>query len=251
MIDINWVGRNLFLLGNFVFIGIVLVMVYRGRISSRTAFFNILIALCLMVFSHLVWSQLLASDFVLSTYRSFMKANPIQWPVGIYLGVLCFLLADFVFFLSHYLQHRFLWPIHAIHHSPTDVDYSVHFRQSCWNRGISLILIFALCCLLRLNIWVVLFYNGVVNLYQFFMHAREQKWPTFLRLLLVIPQDHRIHHRLGETHKNFGGVLNIWDRLFRTLEYSNPNQKVEYGILEKHNFHQPWSWFYSKIEKRD
>jgi len=51
-----------------------------------------------------------------------------------------------------------------------------------------------------------------------FTHANLRWNAGALGWLLVTPQSHRIHHSTEERHweKNFGAVLSIWDRVFRT-----------------------------------
>jgi sterol desaturase/sphingolipid hydroxylase (fatty acid hydroxylase superfamily) len=59
-----------------------------------------------------------------------------------------------------------------------------------------------------------------------------------LSYIIVTPNLHRFHHhyQLPYTDSNYGNILSIWDRLFGTLRYDDPNT-IQYGldILEGSN----------------
>ena len=61
----------------------------------------------------------------------------------------------------------------------------------------------------------------------------------WLELILNTPSHHRVHHGKDEKYidRNFGGILIIWDRLFKTFQ--KEEEPPKYGItkpLNSHNF---------------
>ena len=54
---------------------------------------------------------------------------------------------------------------------------------------------------------------------------------------ILTPSHHRVHHSRNHIYldKNFGNLLNIWDKLFQTYQKELQEVKPEYGITRKVN----------------
>ena len=67
-------------------------------------------------------------------------------------------------------------------------------------------------------------------LYQFFLHTEAIGTMGPLEKVIDTPSSHRVHHGSNPLYidKNFGGVLIVWDRLFKT--YQPETEKVNYGL---------------------
>ncbi|MEM6831332.1 MAG: sterol desaturase family protein, partial [Bacteroidota bacterium] len=52
-----------------------------------------------------------------------------------------------------------------------------------------------------------------------------------LSYVIITPLTHKFHHHFERpwTDTNFGNVLSIWDRLFGTFVYGDPD-KIKYGV---------------------
>ncbi|HXJ35303.1 MAG TPA: sterol desaturase family protein [Candidatus Eisenbacteria bacterium] len=149
-------------------------------------------------------------------------AIPFWWQVPI-----VFVLADFLSYWQHRLFHRrALWPIHAVHHSSTQLDWLSSGRFHPLNEiGAQLIYVPPiLACGFHPYTFLVL--APFTTWYVVFLHA-NLGW-TFgpLRYVVTSPAFHRWHHTAAEEgrDKNFAGILAIWDVLFGT--YYLPRGRV-------------------------
>ena len=77
----------------------------------------------------LIQGSVLFLYFNLYEFRLFNFAN--QIPI-FFLWITTFIAIDFVFYWYHRLSHRvrILWAIHMNHHSSTEMNFSVSFRQA-------------------------------------------------------------------------------------------------------------------------
>ncbi len=128
--------------------------------------------------------------------------------------------ADFFLWLSHFLRHKIppLWRFHQVHHSQTQIspltDKRFHFIEPLMFVAIALIP----AALLGLNFGSTQLLVLALVYATGFTHANLRWNAGALGWLFVTPQSHRVHHSTEERHweRNFGAVLSIWDRMFRT-----------------------------------
>jgi sterol desaturase/sphingolipid hydroxylase (fatty acid hydroxylase superfamily) len=137
--------------------------------------------------------------------------------------VLTFFIVDLIRYAQHYLYHSIpvLWRLHQVHHSDADYDLTTSLRfhpgEAILTQGSYL----AAIALLAPPPVAVLFGEMVLVFQTFFGHANAvipARFDALLRLLLVTPDMHRIHHseEFQEQQSNYGGILSWWDRLFGT-----------------------------------
>lgn len=138
-------------------------------------------------------------------------------------GVLTFLALDLAVWFQHLVSHKVpvFWRIHRVHHADSDVDATTALRF----HPIEILLSFLWKGLVIVALggpWeAVLIFEIVLNASAVFGHA-NMKIPAgldrALRLLVVTPDMHRIHHSVlrHETDSNYGFYLSVWDRLFGT-----------------------------------
>jgi len=138
-----------------------------------------------------------------------------------------FLLALFLLDLAIYLQHRLfhyvpvLWRLHRMHHSDLDVDVTTGARFHPVEILLSLCIKFLVVNTLGAPPLAVLLFEIALNGTSMFNHSNVRVPPVIervLRLLVVTPDMHRVHHSVvrRETDSNFGFNFPWWDRLFRT-----------------------------------
>ena len=142
---------------------------------------------------------------------------------GIARTILSVVLLDYGLYLWHVLTHKvqFLWRFHLIHHIDLDMDASTamrfHFGEmllsvpwrvaQVWVVGASP---------LALSIWQTLLLVSIL------FHHSNVKLPLpaerWLRLLIVTPRLHAIHHRPEQSclDSNWSSGLACWDFLHRT-----------------------------------
>jgi sterol desaturase/sphingolipid hydroxylase (fatty acid hydroxylase superfamily) len=132
---------------------------------------------------------------------------------------------DFTIYLQHLLFHNtpILWPFHLVHHVDLDLDVTSGVRfhpvESVISMGIKLIAVL----LLGAPPFSVLVFEILLNSTALFNHSNIYIPPAFdriIRLLIVTPDMHRVHHSviLKETNSNFGFTLSWWDRIIGTYQ---------------------------------
>jgi sterol desaturase/sphingolipid hydroxylase (fatty acid hydroxylase superfamily) len=77
-------------------------------------------------------------------------------------------------------------------------------------------------------------------IYQFFLHTeRINNLPRPVEFFFNTPSHHRVHHGSNPQYldRNYGGILIIWDRLFRTFEPEG--ERVVYGLTKNLTSYHP------------
>lgn len=137
--------------------------------------------------------------------------------------VAALLLLDLAIYLQHRAAHYFtwFWRIHRVHHADPRFDATTGIRFHPLEIIISTVYKMLLVVLLGPTAVAVLVFEIVLNGTSLFSHtnlALPRRLDAVLRLLIVTPDVHRVHHShlSRETNSNFGFNLTLWDRLFRT-----------------------------------
>lgn len=132
-------------------------------------------------------------------------------------------LLDLVIYAQHVGFHAvpLLWRIHRMHHSDPEIDVTTALRFHPAEIILSLLLKFAAIIMIGASPLAVLIFEIVLNATAMFNHSNIAlpAWlDRSLRLVVVTPDMHRIHHSAirRETDSNFGFNLPWWDRLFGT-----------------------------------
>ncbi|VVT32745.1 sterol desaturase family protein [Rhizobium sp. EC-SD404] len=148
--------------------------------------------------------------------------NVLDIPVWL-AGLVAFIVLDFAIWLEHWASHRFplLWRIHRMHHADNGFDFTTALRFHPLEIVLSMVWKAAIVILLGAPALAVLIFEIVLNGASMFNHAnlRLPKWlDAPLRLVVVTPDMHRVHHStdMRETNSNYGFNFPFWDRLFGT-----------------------------------
>jgi sterol desaturase/sphingolipid hydroxylase (fatty acid hydroxylase superfamily) len=113
------------------------------------------------------------------------------------------------------------WRVHRVHHSDPMLDISTTVRFHPLEFIIQLVPNVIVIAALGLPAWALMVYELLDAAMNVFIHANV-RLPSVvdrrLRLLLVTPDLHRVHHSadLLETNSNYGVTISAWDRLFHT-----------------------------------
>ncbi|MHC8599169.1 sterol desaturase family protein [Arenicellales bacterium IMCC55707] len=137
--------------------------------------------------------------------------------------VISIVVMDFVIYFQHILMHAIpvLWRLHRVHHADLDYDFTTGVRFHPLEIIVSMLIKFAAILMLGPPVIAVLIFEVILNAMSMFNHGNV-KLPAFLdrtlRLLIVTPDMHRIHHSVeeDESNRNFGFNLSLWDRFFGT-----------------------------------
>lgn len=130
---------------------------------------------------------------------------------------------DLAIYLQHVLFHAvpLLWRLHMVHHADLDFDVTTGLRfhtiEILLSMGIKMMAV----------VWIgapalaVLIFEVLLNATSMFSHGNVRlplALDRLLRLVLVTPDMHRVHHSIlpRETNSNFGFNLPWWDFLFGT-----------------------------------
>jgi sterol desaturase/sphingolipid hydroxylase (fatty acid hydroxylase superfamily) len=156
-------------------------------------------------------------------------------------GILAIVVLDFAVWLEHVVSHKWplLWRIHRVHHADPGFDLTTALRFHPIEIILSMFWKALVIVALGAPAWAVLIFEIVLNGAAMFNHANLSLPPRFerwVRLLIVTPDMHRIHHSTDrrETDSNYGFNLSIWDRLFRTYtpEPARGQDGIEIGLSE-------------------
>jgi sterol desaturase/sphingolipid hydroxylase (fatty acid hydroxylase superfamily) len=147
---------------------------------------------------------------------------PVPYPWAIVLSVLAL---DVAIYLQHLMFHAvpLLWRVHRVHHADLDFDVTTGARFHPIEIVLSMLIKFAVILVLGPPALAVLLFEILLNASSMFNHGNV-RLPVgidrVLRLLVVTPDMHRVHHSVNprETNSNFGFNVPWWDRLFGTYK---------------------------------
>lgn len=133
------------------------------------------------------------------------------------------LILDLVVYLQHLLFHAAptLWRIHMVHHADLDIDVTTGLRFHPFEIILSMFIKMAAVAALGPPVLAILIFEIVLNGTSMFNHGNIRLPPkvdAILRLLVVTPDMHRVHHSvvIRETNSNFGFNFPWWDHIFGT-----------------------------------
>jgi sterol desaturase/sphingolipid hydroxylase (fatty acid hydroxylase superfamily) len=137
--------------------------------------------------------------------------------------LLTVIILDFVIYVQHVVFHAvpLLWRLHMVHHADLDFDVTTGVRFHTIEIVLSLGIKAVAVLLLGPPAVAVLIFEALLNATSMFSHGNVRlpaPLDRVLRLLLVTPEMHRVHHSAiaAETNSNFGFNVPWWDYLFGT-----------------------------------
>lgn len=141
-------------------------------------------------------------------------------PLAILLAVV---LLDLAIYLQHVMFHAVpaLWRLHRMHHADLDFDVTTGLRFHPVEILLSMVIKLMVVVALGAPAVAVLIFEVLLNAIAMFNHANlrlPERLDRLLRVVLVTPDMHRVHHSVvpRETNSNFGFNLAVWDRIFGT-----------------------------------
>ncbi|HSS63287.1 MAG TPA: sterol desaturase family protein [Gammaproteobacteria bacterium] len=146
----------------------------------------------------------------------------LQWPhwITVVIGVV---LLDLAIYLQHVMFHAVpaFWRLHRMHHADLDIDVTTGVRFHPIEIVLSMLIKLGVILMLGPPAASVLIFEVLLNATSMFNHSNAYIPPPIdrvLRLFVVTPDMHRVHHSVEdyETNSNFGFNLPWWDRLFGT-----------------------------------
>jgi sterol desaturase/sphingolipid hydroxylase (fatty acid hydroxylase superfamily) len=137
--------------------------------------------------------------------------------------VVSLLVLDGAIYIQHVMFHAVpgLWRLHRVHHADLGFDVTTGLRfhpiEILLSMGFKIVVLAALGAPAA----AVLVFEVVLNATAMFNHGNvrvPRGLDAVLRLVVVTPDMHRVHHSIvpAETNSNFGFNIPWWDRLFGT-----------------------------------
>ena len=218
---------------NTIIIGFALLAIVYDFLNKKNRGYkevraNILIGIGNIVLNATIFTFI----FVLTLY---FAENFAFWniPMNAYSWVVVLLVADFSYYWMHRIEHkvRFLWALHSVHHSSQEFDLTTSLRLA-WFEGFIEWIFFVPMILIGFDLVQVIVAISVVIAYQTWIHTEHIGKLGLFDQLFNTPSVHRVHHGSNPKYidKNFGGILMIWDKIFKT--YQAEEEKVIYGLMQ-------------------
>ena len=213
------------------FFGILVVMFLWELIAPRRPlttskiirwFSNLGLVLIDSIVVRLFFPTALAGIALLVQQRGWGLSNQFELPTLLKI-IFSMLVLDFVIYLQHIVFHSvpLFWRLHMVHHTDMDIDVTTGVRfhpiEIILSMGIKMIVV----VLIGAPAVAVLIFEIILNGTSMFNHGNvhySQNIDSILRLLVVTPEMHRVHHSTirWETNSNLGFNFPWWDRLFGT-----------------------------------
>ncbi|MBR9652721.1 sterol desaturase family protein [Thalassovita aquimarina] len=149
------------------------------------------------------------------------------------------LLLDLAIYLQHVMFHAVpgLWRLHRMHHADLDFDATTGLRFHPVEILASMAIKLAVVGALGAPAVSVLLFEVILNATSIFNHSNiglPAGVDRALRLFLVTPDMHRVHHSVDprETNSNYGFSVPWWDRLLGTYvaQPAKGHEGMEIGI---------------------
>jgi sterol desaturase/sphingolipid hydroxylase (fatty acid hydroxylase superfamily) len=148
--------------------------------------------------------------------------NALAWPTWLEVAISVVVL-DLAIWFQHLVSHKvaLLWRLHQMHHADRDIDVTTAIRFHPIEIGLSML--WKIVCVMALGASVVsvVLFEIILNACALFSHANIHlplALDRALRLIIVTPDMHRVHHSVihAEHDSNYGFNFSIWDRIFGT-----------------------------------
>lgn len=133
------------------------------------------------------------------------------------------LIMEFTTYWIHRANHQLpiLWRIHAVHHTDTEVDVTTSYRHHPFEEMINALILTQIVFILGAPVIVIAMYNLIQTAISLLSHSNivvPKKLDSVLRLFVITPDFHRMHH-VNEKHytnSNYSAILPWFDYLFKT-----------------------------------
>jgi sterol desaturase/sphingolipid hydroxylase (fatty acid hydroxylase superfamily) len=213
------------------FAGIFLAVVWgeflapRRRLSTPKAsrwFINLGIVIINTLVLRILFPVAAVGMAIIATQRDWGLFNNVGIPHWVAV-VLSIVILDFAIYLQHVLFHAvpILWRLHMMHHADLDFDLTTGSRFHPIEIIISMLIKIAVVILIGAPAFSVVLFELLLNSTAMFNHGNffiPLGVDRVLRLIVVTPDMHRVHHSVFpfETNSNFGFNSPWWDRLMGT-----------------------------------
>jgi len=184
-------------------------------------------------------SALLVADWARNHHVGLLNMlDDSWWPLA---ALATFTIQSLVSYVTHFVEHKvpWLWRLHRVHHLDTAIDVSTGVRHHPVEFFVTLAFDIFAVIVFGLMPWALILYGTIDGIFSLLTHANikyPQRVDHALRLILVTPRIHAIHHSSyqPETDSNYGGLFTVWDRVFGTYNDRRADRPhaIQYGLSE-------------------
>lgn len=156
---------------------------------------------------------------------------------------------DLAIYMQHVLFHAVpaLWRLHRMHHADLEFDVTTGLRFHPLEILLSMVIKLGVVMALGPPALAVLIFEVLLNASSLFNHSNIRlplKVDAVLRLFIVTPDMHRVHHSIhpSETNSNFGFNVPWWDRILGTYlaQPKSGHEDMTIGIEQFRNRRSLW-----------
>lgn len=151
--------------------------------------------------------------------------------------ILAIILLDMVIYWQHRVSHvvPIFWLFHQVHHSDNAIDTSTALRFHPVEIVLSMLVKFAAIIIFGIPVMAIVIFEIVLNGTALFNHSNMRvPFDKVLRLFIVTPDMHRVHHSVipSETNSNYGFNLPWWDHIFGSYvaQPKQSHEKMKIGL---------------------
>ncbi len=200
--------------------------------------------LLFMTFIHLLFTKLLGFAAAISILHFIGERTdfsaafwPHGWPV-ILQGLLMVVIVDFFRYWLHRACHenRYLWRLHAVHHSPKQLYWLNVGRFHPVERAFQFLIDSFPFMLIGVSTEVLAMYFLFFAVNGVFQHCNIRLDYGFLNYIVSSGQLHRWHHSkvVSESNTNYSNTTILWDMVFGTRYLPAGREVGELGLMNDH-----------------
>lgn len=233
---------------------LLVIEMIRAGFYKRFKIENYKIPFLIIVFNRVIgrYISIAAVAFCIGLFEPYaVLTSSLTWYWFIY-GYVVWELAHFVY---HYLGHkvRLFWCLHSTHHAPEDMNLSVTYAHFFLEGPYADVIRTTICILLGVNpalLFLIMFIDGTWGA---FIHVGENVLKDgrlgFLNRIILTPSHHRVHHAKNPLYMdtNFCNLLNIWDKVFGTLQHERKDVPMVYGITREMKPGNFWDVYFGEL----
>jgi sterol desaturase/sphingolipid hydroxylase (fatty acid hydroxylase superfamily) len=187
------------------------------RDTSYAYFSTFLTAPLIAFLSVFLAAYLLAPLFPFQIFDADIQALPFWLQV-----VLGLFIIDLCVYIRHRFMHINLWQVHAIHHSPDEINWLTHYRIHPIEQIIAGVINTTALHIVGFGGEGIIYAQMIMTGVDIFNHANIRlRFPSPLCYILASPDYHKWHHAaiLQAKDKNFAVVFPIIDLIFNSCYF--------------------------------
>ena len=171
--------------------------------------------------------------------------------------IVVFLLFDIWMYYWHMANHRFsfFWRFHRAHHSDIEMDTTTALRFHPGELFLSSFIRLPVLILIGMSFGELALFEVMLNISTLFHHSNlavPEAWDRLLRVLIVTPNMHRVHHSVerDETNSNYTSLLSLWDRLAGTFRMREDTRTITLGLpsFREEKYQRLWGFLITPFQ---